>query len=97
MSEIPSWAIWVYVAGCITSLFLYGMMIGKNGFKLFDEAMPMCVGALLWPAIIVVCIAALVLTCIVVVPGFIGKCILELGAYVAKNLERPKKEGNSSR
>lgn len=86
MSEIVVWTI--YGIGVLFSMFLMGMAMGTGRpIKLWDEAIPFFLLALMWPFCVVMVVVVGLATIAIAIPGLLCKFIIEWGGKVGKRLE----------
>ena len=78
--------------GCSVSCFRWNDAPNKKNFKVVDEGIPFFLLSFMWPFVIAICAAALVVFGIVSFAGFLWSFLMELGSSFGRKLETPKKE-----
>ena len=92
MIDIVLWV--VYGIGVLFSMFLLGMTMGAGPIKLWEEAVPFFLLALIWPFCVVLVVVVGLATIAIAIPGLLCKFIIEWGGQVGKRLEEKSKSTN---
>jgi hypothetical protein len=83
----------IYWIGVVLFPIVIGMTLpNKNNFKVFDEGIPFFFLSLMWPFVIAICAAGMIVLGIVALVGFLWSFLMELGSSFGRKLETPKKE-----
>ena len=79
----------IYWVGVVLFPVFVGMMLpNKKNFKVIDEGIPFFLLSFMWPFVVAICAAALVVFGIVSFAGFLWSFLMELGSSFGRKLER---------
>ena len=76
----------IYWIGVVLFPIVIGMALpNKKDFKVFDEGIPFFLLSLMWPFVVAICAAGMIVFGIVALVGFLWSFLMELGSSFGKN------------
>ena len=79
----------IYWVGVVLFPVFIGMMLpNKKNFKVFDEGIPFLFLSFMWPFVVAICAAGMVVLGIVAFAGFLWSFLMNLGSSFGRKLER---------
>ena len=83
----------IYWIGVVLFPIVIGMALpNKKNFKVLDEGVPFFFLSLMWPFVVAICVAGLIVFGIVALVGFLWSFMMELGSSFGRKLETPPKK-----
>ena len=79
----------IYWIGVVLSPIVIGMALpNKKNFKVLDEGIPFFFLSLMWPFVVAICAAGMVVFGIVALVGFLWSFLMTLGSALGRKAEK---------
>ena len=83
----------IYWIGVVLSPIVVGMTLpNKRDFKVFEDGIPIFFMSFMWPLVIAICAACMVVLGIAALVGFLWSFLMTLGSSLGRKLETPPKK-----